>query len=73
MSVKVPIARPRETAGSFKLHHGSSLGSSQAPAPINSYQRCPVMADKGPSLWNPRARNKLAPWLCPPWVLGEAN
>lgn len=77
MSVKVPNATasvgPRKAAGSFQLHHGSSPGSSQAPAPINSHQRCPVMADKGPSLWNTKARNKLAPWLCPPWALGEAN
>lgn len=77
VSAKVPNAtasvEPRKAAGSFQLHHRSAAGSSRAPAPINSHQRCPLMADKGPSLWNTRARNKLAPWLCPPWALGEAN
>lgn len=41
---------PGKVAGSFPLLHGSSPGSSRAPALINSHQRCPVMADKGASL-----------------------
>lgn len=76
-SVVVPYVRvsvrPREGSRlSFPLPlHGSSSGSRQPLALINSHRRCPTMADKGPSsppphsrlLCNRRAHNKLSPSL----------
>lgn len=50
---------------------GSSPGSSQALALINSYRRCPAMADKGPPPPSPSLfcnigpRNKQAPLSFP--------